>query len=157
MANKRAPLEERKKRKREAVDAPMEQDGDADTPDQDEPKQKTPKKSAPARPAADEPAAAAQAARQKPKAAAPAAAAPSAAERAAADKHRSMRTVALGGLVPELVGAAVQLARKAGNVVDVVNPAPQDTIDRAHLKADGCSGTTLLVVYQTPQVSCSLL
>jgi nucleolar protein 4 len=40
-------------------------------------------------------------------------------------------------------------------VEDVVNPAPQDVVDKAHLGADGCSGIVVLVTYES--VSGSLM
>lgn len=64
-------------------------------------------------------------------------------------KHKLMRTVALGNLTSEIMTQALNLAKKAGTVEEVVNPAPESVVGKAKLHADGCSGNIVLVVYDT--------
>lgn len=94
-AVKRAPLEERKKRKQEVAAAPAQPAPAAAA-------------AAGAEPEAQPPAA------KKPRPTRPAAAAPR--DVAAEGKHKWMRAVAVGGLTAEAVDAAVQMARAAGQV-----------------------------------------
>lgn len=73
----------------------------------------------------------------------------------AADKHKWVRTVALGGLHRDFVPAALELAAAAGGLVEVLDPPPADVAARAHLDNDGCSGDVVLLVYSTVSSSCS--
>lgn len=82
----------------------------------------------------------------------PSAAAEAAAKAAAAVKHKLTRAVAVGALTPAAVAPALSLAREAGKVVEVVQPAPPELCERLHLAADGCSGDVVLVVYETVSV-----
>ncbi len=148
LANKRAPLEQRKRKRTEQPAAgddarlqAAEAQGAVKAPEEAAP---APKRGKPPPPAA---APAAAPARKAPSRPAPQQAAPAAAQGAAAVKHRSQCTVALGGLTAEAVPAALRAARKAGQVVDVVAPAPAEVVERARLAADGCSGQVVLVVY----------
>lgn len=95
-AVKRAPLEERKKRKQEGAAGPAQLGPAAAA-------------AAGAEPEAQPPAA------KKPR---PARSAPAAPRNAAAaeGKHKWVRAVAVGGLTPEAVDGAVQMARAAGEV-----------------------------------------
>ena len=146
LAIKRAPLEERKKkRKGEAEEAApgaaAAADADANAEDGNAahaaPKQLAAKQAQP-RPA---PAPAAAPAASRPRAAADAA--------ATAEKHKLLRAVAVGNLTPPAIGQAVALARKAGAVEEVMNPAPPEVLREAKLEADGCTGAVVVVIYKT--------
>lgn len=67
------------------------------------------------------------------------------------EKHVLVRTVALGGLTPESIDAAVALANKQGGeaVEAIEKPAPVDTVRKFKLTLDGCSGEVILVRYKT--------
>ena len=60
-----------------------------------------------------------------------------------------MRSVALGNLSRATVGPALALARQAGGLVEVLDPAPAAALSRAHLAADGCLGHVVFLVYDT--------
>ncbi|KAG2482067.1 hypothetical protein HYH03_018977 [Edaphochlamys debaryana] len=174
VANKRAPLEDRKRKRREgqpadgaaAATADGAEGADAADADADGAKPAPAaaastaattadgKKAAPAS-AAAAPAATAAAPASAAVAAAPPAkrqrqpAAAAAGGAAAAEKHKLLRAVAVGCLTPAAVTQAVALARKAGPVEEVLNPAPQEVVHQAKLAADGCSGSVIIVVYKT--------
>lgn len=126
-AVKRAPLEERKKRKQDAAAAPAEP-AEGQQEGQQEAAAPAAKKARPARPA------------RPADAAAPAG--------AAAAKHKWLRTVAVGGLTAQAMGAALALARAAGQVEEVVQPVPEQLAQQFMLKRDGCSGEAFLAVYK---------
>lgn len=147
LANKRAPLEERKKKRKlsqadgeegaaeEPTDAAAKPEAKQQEGKQQQPpaKQQAAAKGGKAAAAANGDTAAPAAAeppvkRQKPAAGAadgPARAKDAKAAAAAAEKHKLLRAVAVGNLTPAAVGLAVSLARKAGPVEEVQNPAPQ--------------------------------
>eukprot|EP00198_Chlamydomonas_reinhardtii_P010429 XP_001699766.1 predicted protein [Chlamydomonas reinhardtii] len=54
-----------------------------------------------------------------------------------------------GNLTPPAIGQAVALARKAGAVEEVMNPAPPEVLREAKLEADGCTGAVVVVIYKT--------
>ncbi|KAL4452269.1 hypothetical protein ABPG75_007931 [Micractinium tetrahymenae] len=128
-AVKRAPLEERKKRKQDAAAAPAQQ------------------------PPAAAAAAGAEAEAQPPPAKKPRPARPAAAvarDAAAAEgKHKWLRAVAVGGLTAEAVEAAVQMARAAGEVQEVISPVPDKLAAQFMLKRDGCTGEAVVAVYKS--------
>jgi nucleolar protein 4 len=140
-ANKRAPLEERKQKRK----VPVEGDG-GDAPDGEAP--------APAAAAA-----AAEPTAKKPRSA-PAAApapAPAAADggKKGSEKHALVRSVALGGLTPQTLEAAVALARGTGAVQAVANPAPQPIVERYKLAQDGCTGEVVMLTYASARDACA--
>jgi nucleolar protein 4 len=63
------------------------------------------------------------------------------------EKHLLVRTVAIGNLSPATAPAAAAVARIAGDVERVTDPAPDADVARAHLAADGCGGHVLFVLY----------
>mmetsp|Transcript_2923 Transcript_2923/g.7844 ORF Transcript_2923/g.7844 Transcript_2923/m.7844 type:complete len:706 (-) Transcript_2923:173-2290(-) len=152
LADKRAPMEERKKRhvgsaSADAKAAPAEEDADGQADEGDGGVGATVSAAAHKLLAAAAPRSA--------KTAATAAAAPRAAPRAAplpsagdtSDKHKLLRAVAIGNLTPAVAAAALAAAREAGTVQEVMDPAPVDLVSKAKLAADGCAGGVAVVVY----------
>lgn len=133
-AVKRPSFEERKKRKQEAAVAPPQQQQQEDQ-QPDEPAAGT---------AVAQPPAA-----KKPRRAQPAAKADPAAAAAAEAKHKWVRTVAVGGLTQETLAAAMQMARAAGEVEELIEAVPDGMASKYMLKRDGCSGEAFLAVYKT--------
>ncbi|WIA36043.1 hypothetical protein OEZ86_007402 [Tetradesmus obliquus] len=154
LAHKRAPLQERKQRKRAA-------EGDAAAGDEAAHEDEAQQPAAAAKPVkpAPEPAAKRQKQQQQQQqqqqqplegaAAAAAAAAASAGQHAGKDKHKWVRSVALGGLSQQVKAHALQLAAAAGGLQEVIDPPPADVAGRAHLAQDGCSGEAVFLVYAT--------
>lgn len=132
-ARKRAPLAERKQRKRSAEDEQPQQ--------QDEPAAAPAKALAAALAAAED--------QPPPKKHKPDRSAKQQQQHSAADKHKWVRSVALGGLKPEFKTHALQLAANTGGLVEVVDPPPADVVARAHLVQDGCSGDVVFLVYSS--------
>lgn len=64
-------------------------------------------------------------------------------------KHNLVKTVAVGGLGPNDIDGAVALAKSLGTVEEVVDPAPSSIVRQYHLEQDGCSGSVILVQYET--------
>ncbi|KAI3438130.1 hypothetical protein D9Q98_000571 [Chlorella vulgaris] len=131
-AVKRAPLEERKKRKKEADAAAALAEGQ---------QQQQAAEEAPVAPAQPPPAKKARPAKPSK---------PSAEALAASDlKHKWVRAVVVGGLSPEVVASAVQLAKAAGEVEEVVQPVPDKLATHFMLKRDGCTGDSFIAVYKS--------
>ena len=69
------------------------------------------------------------------------------------------RTVVVGGLKlgGEIEGvdkdAALELARKAGQVESVTEPVPDDVMKLAKIREDGCARGALLVVYKDEETA----
>ncbi|GLI62225.1 hypothetical protein VaNZ11_004822, partial [Volvox africanus] len=72
-----------------------------------------------------------------------------AAATAASEKHKLLRAVAIGNLTPASISLAVSLARKVAPAEEVLNPAPPEVVQQAKLEADGCSGNVVIVIYKT--------
>lgn len=70
-----------------------------------------------------------------------------AAAAAAAEKHKWVRTVALGGLASGSHAAALRAARAAGGLQAVLDPPPAAVAAGAHLEQDGCKGGCIFLVY----------
>lgn len=64
-------------------------------------------------------------------------------------KHQLVKTLAIGGLSPDEVAGAIELAKRAGQVEDVVQPAPSSVVRQYKLEQDGCSGDVVLVRYDS--------
>lgn len=64
-------------------------------------------------------------------------------------KHDLVKTVAVGGLGPNDIDGAITLAKSLGKVEEVVDPAPVSIVRQYHLEQDGCSGSVILVQYET--------
>lgn len=64
-------------------------------------------------------------------------------------KHLLVRTIALGGLTRATIESAIALAKKKGTVEAVTNPAPEDVVRHYKLIQDGCSGEVVLLQYGT--------
>ncbi len=64
-------------------------------------------------------------------------------------KHNLVKSVAIGGLGPHDVDGAIEYAKKLGTVEDVVHPLPTYIMRQFHLEQDGCSGSVVLVQYET--------
>ena len=64
-------------------------------------------------------------------------------------KHNLVKTVAVGGLEPNDIDGAVALAKSLGTVEEIVDPAPSSIVRQYHLEQDGCSGSVILVQYET--------
>ena len=134
-AQKRASFEERKKKKRRGVEEEEEVEGGGDDDEAGEGAEKK----APA------PAPAAASARP-PRDAAP---------RDNSNKHRLVRTVAVGNLTPGTARAALDAVRAAAGkeggaseaIEEIVHPVPEADVERAHLRRDGCGGGVAFVVY----------
>ncbi|GIM15138.1 hypothetical protein Vretimale_17951 [Volvox reticuliferus] len=168
LADKRAPLEERKKKRK------LGQDGDENADDTTKatapaPASRTSTKGSGPKAAAtaakkvgDEDAEAAAAAAARPDggdvaaaAALPprkrqrAGAASASAAAGASEKHKLLRAVAVGNLTPASISQAISLARKVAPAEEVLNPAPPEIVQQAKLEADGCSGSVVIVIYKT--------
>lgn len=133
-AVKRAPLEERKKRKQEAAAGEQQQPAD---------QAKAAAAEQPAAAAAGEPAA------KKPRAAKAPRPRDAAAVAATEAKHKWLRAVAVGGLTPDTLPAALQMARAAGEVEEVVQPVPDTFGKQFMLRRDGCTGEAFIAVYKS--------
>ena len=147
-AKKRAPLEERKgKRKQSTEDAAAGGEDDNEEAEEAPPAVKEPaqKKSRPEAAPAQKTKAPTEkpAAKQKRK--------PLTAEAKAAssEKHSLVRTVAIGGLTPETINAAIALVKKNGGeaIEAIENPAPIDVVRKHRLTLDGCTGEVIFVCY----------
>ena len=64
-------------------------------------------------------------------------------------KHQLVKTLAIGGLSLDEVSGAIELAKAAGNVEEVVQPAPSSIVRQYKLEQDGCSGEVVLVRYES--------
>eukprot|EP00887_Chlorella_sp_A99_P007721 scaffold20.g7721.t1 len=140
-AIKRAPMKERKKRK--AAAAPPAEDGGAAAAKGAQPPGEA------AQPLSPPPA---KKARPAGKAAArPAAAAGSGAAPAgeADPKHRLVRAVAISCPSAGVLGAAQAMARRAGQVEEVVAPLPAEVARKYMLARDGCGPHAFLAVYSS--------
>jgi len=62
-------------------------------------------------------------------------------------KHALVRTVALGGLTPTTVDAAIALGKEKGTVEAVLNPAPAEVVGKYKFEQDGCFGEVVLLQY----------
>lgn len=133
-ALKRAPLEERKTKRKGAA---AEGDGEGE---KKEPAAKKPRAAEGDEVAAE---AAVQAASPK---TAPARKRDPAESKA---KHALVRTVAVGGLSPATMDAAIASARAHGTVELVTSPAPADLVRKYKLEQDGCFGDVVLVQYSS--------
>ncbi len=51
--------------------------------------------------------------------------------------------------VADLLNNTIELAKSAGNVEDVVQPAPSSVVRQYKLEQDGCSGDVVLVRYES--------
>jgi nucleolar protein 4 len=146
-ALKRAPLQDRKQKRRQAAeqeDAEAGADAGPDAPAAQQQQQPGTKPKKPPPPAGEQPPPkrqkTAQQQQQQQQSGAPAG--------TASDKHKWLRTVALGVPNP---GAYLQVAQKfaaaCGGLVEVLDPAPADVTSKAHLAQDGCSGHVVFLVY----------
>ena len=78
-----------------------------------------------------------------------------AAPRDNSNKHRLVRTVAVGNLTPGTARAALDAVRAAAGkeggaseaIEEIVHPVPEADVERAHLRRDGCGGGVAFVVY----------
>ena len=68
-------------------------------------------------------------------------------------KQRLLRTVAIGGLELDTVPPAVSLAHMAGKVEQVVESPPRDVVQQAKLAQDGCTGDVVFIVYDSVRVA----
>ncbi|GIL62661.1 hypothetical protein Vafri_16848, partial [Volvox africanus] len=68
---------------------------------------------------------------------------------ATSEKHKLLRAVAIGNLTPASISLAISLARKVAPVEEVLNPAPREVVQQAKLEADGCNGNVVIVIYKT--------
>ena len=66
-----------------------------------------------------------------------------------AKKHTLVKSVAIGGLGPQDVDGAIDFAKSLGTVEAVLYPPPADIIRQYHLEQDGCSGSVVVVQYET--------
>lgn len=75
---------------------------------------------------------------------------PKAPEGSASIRQQRARTIAIGGLPSEPAASkvAADMARAAGAVLSIQDPAPSLEVGKAHLEADGCSGHVILVEYR---------
>ncbi|KAK9829098.1 hypothetical protein WJX72_003878 [[Myrmecia] bisecta] len=64
-------------------------------------------------------------------------------------RQKLVRTVAVGNLTVDTAQEALQRARAAGKVEEVLQPAPEEEVDRAKLRLDGCRGSIIFVVYDS--------
>eukprot|EP00882_Tetradesmus_deserticola_P032194 GHRQ01036442.1.p1 GENE.GHRQ01036442.1~~GHRQ01036442.1.p1 ORF type:complete len:326 (+),score=93.45 GHRQ01036442.1:105-980(+) len=154
LALKRAPLQERKQRKRAAEDAAAADDaaGAQGTADEHKPHPAAAAAAAAGKGAKPprEPSAKRQKHQPQPQdATAAAAAVVSDEQQPGRDKHKWVRSVALGGLTQQVKSHALQLAAAAGGLQEVLDPPPADVAGAAHLAQDGCSGDTVFLVYAT--------
>eukprot|EP00884_Botryococcus_braunii_P019055 jgi/Botrbrau1/5833/Bobra.0366s0015.1 len=65
------------------------------------------------------------------------------------NRHKHVRTVALGGVPDQAMAAALKLARSLGKVEEVVQEVGEDLDKRFNLTKDGCSGSVALLVYDS--------
>lgn len=142
-AHKRATFEERKQKKRQAADEGADQDADEQQHQQQQQPGSKAKKPAAAAAAGEQPPPKRHktAQQQQQQQGAPAG--------TPSDKHKWLRTVALGVQSPGVyLHAAQQLAAACGGLVEVLDPAPADVVSKAHLTQDGCSGHVVFLVYE---------
>jgi hypothetical protein len=146
-ALKRAPLQERKQKRRQAAeqddaDAEAAAAADPDAPAAQQQQQPATKPKKPPAAAEEQPPPKRQktAQQQQQQSGAPAG--------TASDKHKWLRTVALGVPNPgAYLQAAQQLAAACEGLVEVLDPAPADVASKAHLTQDGCNGHVVFLVY----------
>lgn len=55
---------------------------------------------------------------------------------------------------PQTIPAAIALARTLGKVEKIMQPAPEDEVAKAKIRADGCQGSVIFVVYETVRLYC---
>jgi len=74
------------------------------------------------------------------------------------NKHKLVRTVAIGNLTPGTAKAALAAVRAAAaaeeraggessEIEEIVHPVPEADVERAHLRRDGCGGGVAFIVY----------
>eukprot|EP00201_Polytomella_parva_P021603 CAMPEP_0175044794 /NCGR_PEP_ID=MMETSP0052_2-20121109/4028_1 /TAXON_ID=51329 ORGANISM="Polytomella parva, Strain SAG 63-3" /NCGR_SAMPLE_ID=MMETSP0052_2 /ASSEMBLY_ACC=CAM_ASM_000194 /LENGTH=309 /DNA_ID=CAMNT_0016308179 /DNA_START=46 /DNA_END=972 /DNA_ORIENTATION=+ len=69
-------------------------------------------------------------------------------DEATLSKHRLMRAVAIGNLSPLALSAALSKAHSCGEIEEILNPMPHDLQVTHKLSSDGCSGHVIMVVYK---------